>query len=152
MKKFLITLSVLGALLNAQNPINLNDDPFAEIEKMQKDMDAIFDKMAKSNIFTIAKTDAIMSSGIKDKGDHYEVVINLGKGKVKSSVKVKDRLLYIAVKSENRVENNSTNGFIKTQSNSSMTQIFTLPQDADTKIDYKQDGDKLIVKIPKVKK
>ena len=172
MKKILVSLTALIAIANGANNTTSNtvvSDPFEQMDKifqmqmkqmqqMQRQMDAMFKVMQSSMPATpsmpvITNSGGIMSSGVQDKGDHYEVVLKSGdKGKMNVDVKAKDGLLTISVKETKTIDKNGTFGVIKSFSSSSYMQTFTLPKDANAeKIDYEMKDNKLIVKIPKKK-
>jgi HSP20 family molecular chaperone IbpA len=164
MMKKLLFIPMLATLV-----FGASNDPFEQMDKifqmqmkqmqqMQKQMDEMFKVMQKSmpattNMPMITNSGGIMSSGIKDKGDYYEVVLKSGdKGKVDVNVKAKDNMLTITIKESKNIDKNSSYGVIKSFSSSSYMQSFTLPKDADVeKIDYKMKDNKLTVKIPKKK-
>ena len=166
MKKIIISTLATISLLVAQNSID--NDPFSQIDKMfemqlkqmelmQKQMDQMF-KALESNTFKatpmMLRGNSILSSGLQDKGDYYQVEINVGKGDVKADVKAKDGILTIKVEQkEEKKENNSSFGIVQSFSSSTFMQSFTLPKDADSnKIDYAIKDGKMIVKIAKAKK
>ncbi len=171
MKKILLPLVTSMALLGATNSPKVMSDPFEQMDKifqmqmkqmeqMQKQMDSMF-KMFEQNSFNNSKMPVIfsgggmMSSGIVDKKDHYEVALKIGKGKnTKVDVKAKDGILTISVEQSKEVDKNSGQyGTVKSFSRSSYMQSFTLPKDADgAKADYELKDDKIIVKIPKISK
>jgi len=166
MKKIILSTLATISLLVAQNSID--NDPFSQIDKMfemqlkqmelmQKQMDQMF-KALESNTFKatpmMLRGNSILSSGLQDKGDYYQVEINVGKGDVKADVKAKDGILTIKVEQkEEKKENNSSFGIVQSFSSSTFMQSFTLPKDADSnKIDYAIKDGKMIVKIAKAKK
>jgi HSP20 family molecular chaperone IbpA len=167
MKKLLL-LPIIAILANASN-LNSSSDPFEQMDKifqmqmkqmqqMQKQMDEMFKVMessmpVSSNMPVITNSGGIMSSGVQDKGDYYEVVLKSGdNAKMDVNVKAKDNLLTISVKQTKAIDKNSSYGVVKSFSSSSYMQTFTLPKDADAeKIDYEMKENKLIVKIPKKK-
>ena len=168
MKKIILSTLATVSLLIAQNPIAINNDPFAQIDRifqmqmkqmelMQKQMDAMFkeiDRMsAKGNMPIMISSSSLLSSGLKDKGDYYEVDINVGKGDVKADVNAKDGMLTIKVEQkQEKKETNSSFGIVQSFSSSTFMQSFTLPKDADSnKIDYDIKDGKLVVKISKIK-
>ncbi len=163
MKKYIFSLIATLTLVNAQNSLATNGDPFSQIDKifqmqmkqmelMQKQMDEVFKSLDKSNMPTMISSSSIISSGVQDKGDYYEVDVNVGKGNVKANVEAKDGILTIKVEEKKSLENNSSYGVVKSFSSSSFMQSFTLPKDADSKsIDYNIKDGKLIVKIKKLK-
>jgi len=166
MKKIILSTIATISVLLAQNSVT--NDPFTQIDKMfemqlkqmelmQKQMDEMFKAFEKSSFKAtpmMISSSSILSSGLQDKGDHYEVVINVGKGDVKADVKAKDGVLTIKVEQkEEKKENNGSFGVIQSFSSSTFMQSFTLPKDADSnKIDYDIKDGKMVVKIGKVKK
>jgi len=172
MKKILLPIIAFLATANAANSIQITNnstDPFEQMDKifqmqmrqmqqMQRQMDEMFKVMETNmptspNMPVITNSGGIMSSGIQDKNDHYEVVLkSSGDGKMDVNVEAKDNLLTISVKETKNIDKNSSFGVIKSFSTSSYMQTFTLPTDADSeKIDYEMKDNKLIVKIPKKK-
>ena len=171
MKKILTTLIATIALASASSNVTVRTDPFAQMDKlfqmqmkqmeqMQKQMDEMFKVFEQSNMGSskmpvIFNSGGMMSSGIKDKGDYYEVALNVGKAS-KTNVDVKAQNGMLSIKVEQTKEQESKNGnygVIKSHYVSSYMQAFTLPKDADaSKISHEVKDGKIIVKIPKVKK
>jgi len=171
MKKFFLPLVASVALFGASNNTQVVNDPFEQMDKvfqmqmkqmeqMQKQMDSTFKVFEQSNlnapkIPVIYSGGGMMSSGIVDKKDHYEVALKIGKGKnTKVDVNAKNGFLTISVEQSKEVNKNSGQyGNVKSFSKSSYMQSFTLPKDADgSKADYELKDDKIIVKIPKINK
>jgi len=166
MKKIVLSTLATISLLLAQN--NVAEDPFTQMDKMfemqmkqmelmQKQMDAMFKAFEKGSFKStpmVIRSSSILSSGLQDKGDHYEVLINVGKGNIKADVKAKDGMLTIKVdQKEEKKESNSSFGVVKSFSSSSFMQSFSLPNDADSnKIDYDIKDGKMVIKIAKTKK
>jgi HSP20 family molecular chaperone IbpA len=165
MKKLLLSTLALVSLLCAQN----SNDPFEQMDKifqmqlkqmelMQKQMDSMFNNFSNTKIGNMAPTiissNSIMSSGIEDKGEYYEVKVNVGKGDIKADVKAKDSLLSIKIEQkQEKKETNSSFGTIQSYSSSSFMQSFTLPKDANSnKISYDIKDGKMVIKIEKIKK
>lgn len=172
MKKLIFSLTALFAIANAQNnaTASVMNDPFAQMDKifkmqmqqmeqMEKQMNQIFKAFEQSNFGNakmpvIFNSGGMMSSGIVDKKDHYEVALKIGKGaKTKVNVEAKNGILSIKVEQTKEQESkNGQYGTIKSYSTSSYMQSFTLPKDADgAKATYEMKDDKIIVKIPKKK-
>ena len=169
MKKILISLSALlvMAYASSNSTNSIANDPFSQMDKlfeiqmkqmqqMQKQMDEMFKVFEKSNFNTprmpvIYSSGGMMSSGLKDKGDHYELDIKISKAtKTDFDLKTKDGILTIKVSQSNAVDKNSTNQMFKSESVSNYMQSFTLPKDADTdKITHELKDDKIVVTIPK---
>lgn len=166
MKKIVLSTLATISLLLAQNSVA--EDPFTQMDKMfemqmkqmelmQKQMDAMFKAFEKGSFKStpmVIRSSSILSSGLQDKGDHYEVLINVGKGNIKADVKAKDGMLTIKVdQKEEKKESNSSFGVVKSFSSSSFMQSFSLPNDADSnKIDYDIKDGKMVIKIAKTKK
>jgi len=165
----LSTLAIASASSNTT--ANVVTDPFEQMDKifqmqmkqmeqMQKQMDETFkvfeqSSAGSSKIPVIFSSGGMMSSGIKDKGDFYEVDLKIAKAaKTEVNVKVENGMLTIKVEQTKDVENkNGTFGVIKGHSSSSYIQSFTLPKDANSdKITHELKDDKIVVKIPKNKK
>ena len=167
MKKLLLTL--LPAVIFAGSNSAAVVDPFAQMDKlfemqmrqmqqMQKEMDALFRVFEQSNFKrpqmpVIYSSGGMMSSGLKDKGDYYELDIKIAKAaKTDLDVKTKDGMLTVKVSQSSVVDKNSTNHLFRSQSMSTYLQSFTLPKDADAdKITQKQEDDKIVITIPKKK-
>jgi len=169
MKKVLFMLFAFYSLTFAQNNQTIPSDPFEQMDKifqmqmkqmqqMQKEMDKMFSTMQQSSFGSksmpvIINRSSIVSSGIEDKGEYYQVVINRsGNGDIKLDVKAKGNILNISVKETQKIDKNSSFGVVKSFSSSSYTQSYTLPKDADAnKIDYDMKENKIVVKISKKK-
>ena len=172
MKKLLLSIAALFSIVNADSNVSASvmNDPFAQMDKifkmqmqqmeqMQKQMDEMFKIFEQTNFGNtrmpvIFNSGGMMSSGVVDKKDHYEVALKIGKAtKTKVNVEAKNGMLTIKVDQTKEVESkNGTYGIVKSHSTSSYMQSFTLPKDADgSKADYEIKDDKIIVKIPKKK-
>ncbi|ADV45848.1 Hsp20 family protein [Nitratifractor salsuginis] len=146
------------------------NDPFAQMdhifqmqmkqmELMRKQMDAMFRNFEQSfQTPAIAKmpilvhSSGVLSSGIQDKGDHYELQIKVSDLK-NSKVKVttENGMLTVEVTEQKKEEKTSGNyGKIISYANSSSVQSFTLPDDADTSgIKATQKDNTILIIIPK---
>ncbi len=168
MKKFFLPLAASGVLFAANNA-TAHQDPFEqmdkmfkmqmqEMEQMQKQMNSMFKAMeSQTNTLkmpVIMSSGGLMSSGLQDKGDHYEIVLKKGDSvKSKINVEAKNGILTIKVEETKAVDKNTTYGVVKSYSNNSYMQSFTLPKDADeNKISYDTKDNKIIVKIGKKEK
>ncbi len=180
MKKFkyllggIITASALGF---ASAPMNTTsstqqatDDPFAQMERifqmqmrqmemMRRQMDAMFRNFEQSfqtpaitKMPILVHSSGVLSSGIQDKQDHYELQIKVGDLK-NSKVKIttQNGMLTVEVSEQKKLEKTTGNyGKIISYTNSSSVQSFTLPSDADSAgIKATQKGNILIITIPK---
>jgi len=167
MKKLILPLVLSATALMASNNATVPQDPFEQMDKffqmqmkqmelMQKQMDEMFKTLQKNSLNNtpiLFSSSSMLSSGLKDKGDHYEVSIKVDKNKnTKVNVNSKDGLLTIKVEQSEKVDKNSTNGVFHSFSNNSYMQSFTLPKDADPdKIDYKNRDGEIVVTIGKKK-
>ncbi len=166
MKKYILSLATLLTLANAQGAITTNGDPFSQMDKIfqmqlkqMQEMERQMDNMAKALQSSSTSMPIIMSSGgmashgLKDKGDHYELNINVGKGDIKANVEAKGGMLSVKVEQSSKKDNNSSYGVVKSFSSSTFMQSFTLPSDADeNKVDYKIKDGKMTITINKKKK
>jgi len=168
MKKISTTLltiiTLASASSNTTDPFTQMDNFFQmqieQMKHMQKQMDDMFKLFEQSNIGSVKmpvvfNSNAILSSGIKDKGDYYEVILNVGKASTANiDIKTQNNMLSINVEqTKEQKSKNGNYGVTKSHYVSSYMQSFTLPQDADTsKISHKLKDEKIIVKIPKIKK
>ncbi len=183
MKKIILSTIVVMSLLNANNITkeetnktittsqiqNSNiSDPFEQMEKifqmqlkqmeqMQKQMDNMFKVFESQNMKislpSITASGGIISSGIVDKGNYYEIILNTNKdSKLNIKVEAKNGILTIKVDEQKELNKKTSFGVVKSFSTSSYMQSFTLPKDADEKnIKYETKDNKIIVHIPKKK-
>ncbi len=170
MKKIITAILGSVVLFGATNT-TMPTDPFEQMDKifqmqmkqmemMQKQMDAMFkafeaqSQSAFKMPVIVSSSGGMMSSGLVDKGDHYEVIVQKSdNANAKVNVEAKNGMLTIKVEEQKSIDKNSSNGIIKSFSSSSYMQSFTLPKDADEKsINYDTKGNKIIIKIAKKKK
>ncbi len=147
---------------------SMPNDPFEQIdrlfqmqlkqmEQMQKQMDAMFRAFESQNMKmalpAITSSGGVISSGIVDKGDYYEVTLNANKdSKLNIKVEAKNGMLSIRVDEKKEINKKTPFGVVKSFSTSTYMQSFTLPPDADEKnIKYEAKDGKIVVKIPKKK-
>ena len=155
-KKFLLpllaALSFGSVALTADVSLKQNDeafDPFAEMQRMQQEMDRIFEQFHKRMRLDqdFAKFDTLGSRpavDFEDKGDHYEVKANIpGVDGQKINVTAENGMLKIEASTEKSEEKKEEGKYIKHERFvGSYTRILSLPADADEnsiKTDYK-DG------------
>jgi len=165
MRKILIPL-LFTPILWAQNIPDMTQKTFEEIdrlfemqmrqmEQIQKQMEAMFKAFEHTNtnisLPAITNSGGIISSGLQDKKDYYEIVLNNAVAdNAKINVEAKDGILTISVNAQKEIEQNTTNGIVKSFSTTSFMQSFTLPTDANSEdITYEVKDGKIIVKIPK---
>jgi len=103
----------------------------------------------------LINSSGVLSSGFQDAKDHYELKIKVGDLKnSKVNITTENGMLTVEVIENKRLEKTNGNyGKIISYTNSTSVQSFTLPSDADaSKIKAKQDGDKIIIIVPKKSK
>jgi HSP20 family protein len=167
-KNFLKTmLLVTLPVASIQADSNLSKDPFANdpifqhFQKMQEDMNKIFEEF-NHNAFADMKIDPSFSKGfsfspdtdLKDKGDEYELKMDLpGMDDKSIQIDVQDNYLSVTAKSEESKEQKEDGKIIHQERHVGMIQRgMTLPKDADAhkyKSDYKNGV--LTITIPKKK-
>jgi len=145
-------------------------DPFAQMdrifqmqmkqmEQMRRQMDAMFRNFEQNfQAPSIVKTpilvhsSGVLSSGIQNKGDHYELQIKVNDLKnSKIKITTENGMLTVEV-TENKKEEKTTGNYGKiiSYANSSSVQSFTLPDDADTSgIKAEQKDNTILITIPK---
>ncbi len=149
------------------------EDPFAQMDKifemqmrqmqmMRKQMDRLFRNFEQNfqtstikSMPLMINSSGVLSSGFKDKSDHYELKIKVGDLKnSKVDITTENGMLTIEVKKNKKIEKtNGQYGKIISYTNSSSVQSFTLPDDADSsKIEAKQSGNEIIITVPKKSK
>jgi HSP20 family molecular chaperone IbpA len=166
MKKLLLALLPAFAMAASNTSVV---DPFTQMDKifemqmkqmqaMQKEMDSMFKEFEKGSLGSstmpvIYSSGGMMSSGLQDKGDHYELDIKIAKAaKTDFDIKSDDGLLTVKVSQTNEINKKDKNQLFKSHSSSSYMQSFTLPKDADAdNIKHEMKDDKIIVTIPKKK-
>ncbi len=165
MKKVILAMmsSLLFTVPNAMADEKTSDivfNPFEEIQKMQKEMDAIFErfhqKMMKEDMFSkfTFSFPSTPAMDLVDKGDYYLLKADIpGADKNKIDIKVEDRVLKIEAEiSEDKKEEGKD--YLKQERFvSSYMRMVTLPEDANAKkmtSEYKNGV--LKITIPKKKK
>ena len=131
--------------------------PFEEIQKIQQEMDAIFNRLHQ-RLLNDASFSALQGSFIKtpaadlvDKGDHYLIEADIPGADAKSiKVSEKNGMLKIEASSE-KAETKKTDTYIRQERFAgAFVKIMTLPKDADAsklKTEYKNGV--LKITIPK---
>jgi len=130
-----------------------------QMKRMEEEMNKMFRAFEQNfNISSFKRAPilinsrGIMSSGIVDKKDHYEIFIRvMDVNNSKISVNTQDNILTIKVSQESKKEQNKGKyGKIISFSAQNFVQSFTLPPDANPKeIDIKKAKDGVIVIIKK---
>jgi len=164
MKKLLLSIMTAavignGALLAAQAAQPAADNPFSEIEQVQQEMDAIFQRLHQKLLNdpalsefgdTFTKTPA---TDLMDKGDHYLIKADIP-GVDEKSIKVteKDGQLTIEAETVKEKKEKKKNYVHQERFVNKFVKILTLPKDADaSKLKTSYKNGVLEVKIPKRK-
>jgi len=159
MKKILLGLSLISSILLADTNQTLSVNPFEEIEKMQKQMDIMFQQMQQKffndPMFKNMQTSIITQPNIDllKKDNNYIIKADIpGSNKDAIKITTKDNILKIEANIQKQ-EKEQKKDFIKQERFvQQYLKIITLPQDADTsklKTDYKNGV--LTITIPKKK-
>ena len=132
-------------------------DPFAEMDRMQAEMNRMFEH-AFSNRGPSHRGGMFSSSmgynydiDMKENDDGYEITMDM-KGLDKDKVDIQINPHSITIKGEHSAENSEQgpNQYFKTQSFGSFMQTIPLPTDADTAgIKTEKKGDTLVITMPK---
>lgn len=150
--------------VNNQNPIALSNNkavfdknPFEQMQKMQKEMDEIFNNMS-SSFSTIPEFEQFFSDmsfspslNFEDKKESYEINLNIP-GSDKNNIKIitKDGVLSVEAKTK-KLNDKQTSNFLQREIyQGSFVRKITIPKDANTdklSSDYKNGV--LTITIPK---
>jgi len=171
LKKTVTTaLLALMPMVSIQADSNITKDPFAndpmfkDFQKLQQDMNKIFENFHKQffSDMNIPQIPVDMGSGfsisvktdVVDKGDHYEVKADLpGVDQKAINVKVKDNILSIEAKTQKSKEDKKGDKIIKQERFvGSFYRAMSLPSDANIgkmTTDYKNGV--LTINLPKKK-
>jgi len=171
LKKIITTaLLALVPMVSIQADNNITKDPFAndpvfqEFQKLQQDMNKVFENFHKQffSDMSVPQIPVDIGSGfsisvktdVVDKGDHYEVKADLpGVDQKAINVKVKDNILSIEAKTQKSKEDKKGDKIIKQERFvGSFYRAMSLPSDANTDkmtTDYKNGV--LTINIPKKK-
>jgi len=157
----------------AMTPVqNAPADPFSnmdrifrmqmqQMEMMRRQMDQLFQNF-EQNFQTpslmktpiLVHSSGVLSSGFRDRGDHYELAIKVGDLKnSKINITSENNMLTVEVTENKKIEKQQGNyGKIISYTNSSSVQSFTLPPDADASgIKAEQKGNTILITVPKKK-
>jgi len=171
LKKIITTaLLALVPMVSIQADSNITKDPFAndpvfqEFQKLQQDMNKVFENFHKQffSDMSVPQIPIDIGSGfsisvktdVVDKGDHYEVKADLpGVDQKAINVKVKDNILSIEAKTQKSKEDKKGDKIIKQERFvGSFYRAMSLPSDANADkmtTDYKNGV--LTINIPKKK-
>ena len=149
---------------------NAPADPFADMDRifqmqmrqmeaMKRQMDQLFNNFERNfqnpsvmKMPILVHSSGVLSSGFRDKGDHYELVIKVGDLKnSKVDITSENGMLTVKVTENRKVEKQQGNyGKIISYTNSSSVQSFTLPHDADAAdIKAEQKENTILITVPK---
>ncbi len=158
-KVFLCSVVLFGLTnLNANSSISsLENDPiFKDIQKLQEDMNRIFENFHKKyfeqmDMQLLQKPFFSPRADLKDRGKYYEIKVDLpGIDNAQTKVEVKDNILTITAKSERAKEQKDDKMIKQERFVGVFHKSLTLPKDADAnklKTDYKNGV--LTIEIPK---
>jgi len=149
---------------------NAPADPFGDMDRifemqmkqmrmMQQQMDQLFRNFER-NFQTpalmqtpiLVHSSGILSSGFRDKGDHYELTLKVGDLKDSEiNITSENDMLTVEVTEKKKIEKQQGNyGKIISYTNRSSVQSFTLPQDADPAgIKASRKDDAILITVPK---
>jgi len=143
-KSFLSILTILLLSISNISAIEKTPDatfnPFKEIQKMQKEMDRIFNKfhqdMMNEDMFDKFSTKFPVSPAmdLKNVGDKYKLKVDIpGSDKNEINISSKDGVLKIEAKRSKEKKEEKGNFLKQERYESSYMRMITLPKDADTK-------------------
>ncbi len=162
MKRYLVAplVALLLTVVDAQatqKAVSEVYNPFEEMQKMQQEMDAVFEKfhkrMLNEKFFSQFESALPMTPAVdlKDTGESYEIKADIpGSDKEAIKVTTQDGLLKIEAKSEKSKEQKEKDFLKKERFVGSYLRVVSLPKDADAsklKSDYKNGV--LVITIPK---
>ena len=152
----ILLLSVSG-ISAAQKTPDASFNPFQEMQKVQKEIDRIFNKlhqdMMNEDMFSKFSTKFPVSPALdlKDIGDKYKLKVDIpGSDKNEINISSKDGVLKIEAK-RSKEEKEEKGNFLKQERfESSYMRMITLPKDADTdKLKSSYKNGVLEIVIPK---
>ncbi len=164
------TLAMASAAMTPTQ--NAPADPFAQMDRifkmqmqqmemMRRQMDQLFQNFERNfqspsimKMPILVHSSGVLSTGLRDKGDHYELAIKVGDLKnSKVDISTDNGMLTVKVTENKKVEKQQGNyGKIISYTNSSSVQSFTLPSDADAvNITAEQKDNTILITIPKKK-
>jgi HSP20 family molecular chaperone IbpA len=149
---------------------NVPADPFAEMDRifrmqmqqmemMRRQMDRLFQNFERNfqgpsvmKMPILVHSSGVLSSGFRDKGDHYELAIKVGDlNNSKIDITSENGMLTVKITENRKIEKQQGNyGKIISYTNSSSVQSFTLPPDADAaEIKAEQKENTILITVPK---
>ena len=160
LKKVLISLGIFSCLATSSFATNsvVNDPIFRDFQKLQEDMNKIFDNFHSKFFNNMRLDDEFFKnssftprSDLIDKGKYYEIKVDLpGVDQAQTKVEVKDHILSIDAKSEKAKEEKSDKLIKKERFVGVFHKSLTLPKDANgDKLTTQYKNGVLTIKIPK---
>jgi len=159
-----------ASMTPAQSAPTTVSDPFADMDRifqmqmqqmemMRRQMDQLFQNFEQNfqtpgvmKMPILVHSSGVLSSGFRDKGDHYELAIKVGDLKnSKVDITSENGMLTVKVTENKKIEKQQGNyGKIISYTNSSSVQSFTLPRDADAAgIKAEQKDNTILITVPK---
>lgn len=132
-------------------------DPMAEMDRIQQQMNRIFQQTFSNTGFT-GRSGVLNSSmfydddfDIKDNQDHYLISLDMqGFEKDKVDIQIDQHAVTISGQQSSQSKEEGQKGFYSSHRYGSFLRTLPLPADADTqKVQTKKEGGKLIITIPK---
>jgi HSP20 family protein len=137
MKSYGVLLAAPIMLL-AANPSSQND-PFAAMAKMQREMNADMARMQQQMSKAMASGNVISlnanmsDSGFRTKGDHYELSVPIPEASQKSiHIRTENHIMTVSALHQVERDSNGSGGYYQEQRMSSYAYSFAVPKDAET--------------------
>lgn len=152
------TRPVVGVRHSRPNPAGTDADPFADMDRLQEEMDRIFQKSfsfssqpGQGMLVTTMSFDAALD--FKENEDGYVVTFNMsGLDQDKVDVQINEHSITVKGEQSQKKEQQNPNGYVQSQSYGSFMKTVPLPEDADvTQIKTEKEADRLVIKIPRKK-
>ena len=135
---------------------NMGWDPFSEMERMQEEMDRMFQHsfsrrglggtgMFSSNMSFDAELD------LKETKEGYEIIFDMkGLDEEKIDIQINEHSITVKGEHNSQETEENPNQYFSSRSFGSFMKTIPLPVDADTsKVKTEKKGDKLVIKLPK---
>jgi HSP20 family protein len=132
-------------------------DPFAEMGRIQEEMDRMF----QNSFGQFGQGRGTFSSNmtydydldLKETEEGYEITLDMtGLDKDKIDIEINEYSITVKGEQSKEEQEESANGFFQSQSFGSFMKTIPLPVDADTtKLKTEKEGDSLVIKLPKKK-
>jgi HSP20 family protein len=133
-------------------------DPFEEINRMQQEMDQMFQNSfdrsgGRQGIFS-NQMNFDANFDLKETSDGYEIKIDMqGLDKDKVDIQINEHSITIKGEQSREDTEQGPNQYVRSQSFGSFMRTIPLPMDADTtKVKTEKEGDRLVIRMPKKNK